>query len=83
MALALLVAFPAILAQGLTFPRSTLYVEGGGKRHLLRVEVADTPERPAQGLMFRQHLAEDEGMVFLFPTPTAGGFWMKNTLIPL
>ncbi|MGC8966911.1 MAG: DUF192 domain-containing protein [Thermus sp.] len=71
------------LAQGLTFPRSTLYVEGNGKRYPLKVEVADTPERQAQGLMFRKSLGEDEGMVFLFPTPTAGGFWMKNTLIPL
>ena len=71
------------LALALTFPKSTLYVEGNGKRHLLKVEVADTPERWAQGLMFRERLGEDEGMVFLFPEPTAGGFWMKNTLIPL
>lgn len=73
----------AALAQGLSFPKSTLYVEQGGRRHTLKVEVADTPERQAQGLMFRKSLGEDEGMVFLFPTPTAGGFWMKNTLIPL
>ena len=33
------------LALALTFPKSTLYVEGNGKRHLLKVEVADTPER--------------------------------------
>lgn len=71
------------LAQGLSFPKSTLYVEQEGRRHPLKVEVADTPERQAQGLMFRKTLAEDEGMVFLFPSPTAGGFWMKNTLIPL
>ena len=71
------------LAQGLSFPKSTLYVEQGGRRHVLKVEVADTPKRQAQGLMFRKSLGEDEGMVFLFPTPTAGGFWMKNTLIPL
>ncbi len=66
-----------------TFPRSTLYVEGNGQRHLLRVEVADTPQRWAHGLMFRERLGEDEGMVFLFPGPQGGGFWMKNTLIPL
>lgn len=57
------------LGQGLSFPKSTLFVEQGGKRYLLRVEVADTPERQAQGLMFRKSLGEDEGMVFLFPTP--------------
>jgi len=71
------------LALALSFPKSTLYVEGDGRRYPLKVEVADTPERQAQGLMFRKGLAEDEGMVFLFPGPTAGGFWMKNTLIPL
>lgn len=60
------------LALALTFPKSTLYVEGNGKRHLLKVEVADTPERWAQGLMFRERLGEDEGIVFLFPEPTAG-----------
>ncbi|KGQ22941.1 DUF192 domain-containing protein [Thermus filiformis] len=81
--LTLLVLLALALAQGLTFPRSTLYVEGNGQRHTLKVEVADTPERQAQGLMFRTHLGEDEGMVFLFSAPTAGGFWMKNTLIPL
>ncbi|MER3602538.1 MAG: DUF192 domain-containing protein [Thermus sp.] len=74
--------YKAALAEGLGFPRSTLYVEYGG-RHTLEVEVADTPERQAQGLMFRTQLGEDEGMVFLFPVPTAGGFWMKNTRIPL
>lgn len=86
-----LVSTTQALAQGLpvspsgsnTFPKSTLYVEGSGARYTLRVEVADTPERQAQGLMFRKSLGEEEGMVFLFSTPTAGGFWMKNTLIPL
>ncbi|MEN2982247.1 MAG: DUF192 domain-containing protein [Thermus sp.] len=82
LAFALLLGLLA-LAQGLTFPRSTLQVVQGEKRYPLRVEVADTPERQAQGLMFRKALGEEEGMVFLFPSPTAGGFWMKNTLIPL
>ncbi len=71
------------LALALSFPKSTLWVEAGGRRFTLRVEVADTPERWAQGLMFRERLGEDEGMVFLFPGPQTGGFWMKNTLIPL
>lgn len=33
--------------------------------------------------MHRRHLDEDAGMLFLFPTATDGGFWMKNTLISL
>ncbi|MGQ9736074.1 MAG: DUF192 domain-containing protein [Thermaceae bacterium] len=64
-----------------TFPKSTLYVVSQGVRHPLKVEVADTPERWSRGLMLRKTLGE--GMVFLFPYPTGGGFWMKNTLIPL
>lgn len=83
MRLALALALLWGLALALSFPRSTLWVEAGGRRHTLRVEVADTPERQAQGLMFRKALGEEEGMVFLFPAPESGGFWMKNTLIPL
>jgi len=47
------------------------------------VEVADTPEKRAQGLMFRQELADDGGMLFIFPEQGIYSFWMKNTLIPL
>jgi len=47
------------------------------------VEVADTPEKRAQGLMLRQELADDKGMLFVFPKQGIYAFWMKNTLIPL
>jgi uncharacterized protein len=47
------------------------------------VEVADTDAERQRGLMQRTSLAADAGMVFVFPSETAGGFWMKNTLIPL
>ena len=49
----------------------------------LSVEVADDDAERARGLMFRTSLPENDGMVFLYPEPTAGAFWMKNTLIPL
>ncbi|MEE9277358.1 MAG: DUF192 domain-containing protein [Dehalococcoidia bacterium] len=49
----------------------------------LHVELADTPERRSRGLMFRQSLAEDVGMLFLFPSDTTGGFWMQDTFVPL
>jgi uncharacterized protein len=49
----------------------------------LGIEVADSPEERATGLMNRTSLAEDAGMAFLFDQPTGGGFWMKDTLIPL
>jgi uncharacterized membrane protein (UPF0127 family) len=39
--------------------------------------------QPAQGLMFRERLGPNEGMIFPFPSPRPASFWMKNTLIPL
>ena len=49
----------------------------------VQVEIAaDDPTRE-QGLMFRDHLADDKGMIFLFAQNGVYPFWMKNTLIPL
>jgi len=49
----------------------------------VQVEVAaDDPTRE-QGLMFRDRMAEDRGMIFLFPASGVYPFWMKNTIIPL
>jgi hypothetical protein len=47
------------------------------------VEVADSPGEREVGLMHRESLPADAGMVFLFEEDNGGGFWMKNTLIPL
>ena len=49
----------------------------------VEVEVADSPWERRVGLMHRTSLPDDAGMVFLFEEPSDGGFWMKNTLIPL
>jgi uncharacterized membrane protein (UPF0127 family) len=46
-------------------------------------ELADTAQERAQGLMFRESLPQDEGMLFEFDTAEHVTFWMKNTLIPL
>jgi uncharacterized membrane protein (UPF0127 family) len=48
-----------------------------------RVEIAETDEQRQFGLMFRHELDGIGGMVFLFPEQTSGGFWMKNTFVPL
>jgi uncharacterized membrane protein (UPF0127 family) len=54
-----------------------------GKRSLA-AEVAATRDTRQQGLMNRRHLGGDAGMLFLFPQDqVSGGFWMRNTLIPL
>jgi uncharacterized membrane protein (UPF0127 family) len=47
------------------------------------VEVVDTPETRADGLMFRQSLAADAGMLFDFHQSQPVSFWMRNTFIPL
>jgi uncharacterized protein len=54
-----------------------------GKTHSLRVEVARTPEQQARGLMFRDKLAPDGGMLFPMKPPRVISFWMKDTVIPL
>jgi uncharacterized protein len=66
-----------------TFDSSTAIVRGDEGSVLIKVEVADSAEQRSRGLMFRDSLPADGGMVFLFFEPTRGGFWMKNTKIPL
>lgn len=60
-----------------------LTIEHGGKRTRFQVEVARTSEEQAKGLMFRESLPPNEGMIFPFPSPRMASFWMKNTFIPL
>lgn len=47
------------------------------------VELADTDNLRAMGLMYRQNMADSEGMLFIFPDTANRAFWMKNTLIAL
>jgi uncharacterized membrane protein (UPF0127 family) len=47
-----------------------------------RPELALTSAQQTRGLMFRKR-APSDGMLFVFPRASAGGFWMKNTLVPL
>ena len=49
----------------------------------IQAEVADTTEKRAHGLMFRDSLPKDRGMLFTFPESQEWSFWMKNTRIPL
>ncbi len=69
----------------------TLLLVGEGNRadrvcfngNCFKVEVVDTPEARQKGLMFRDYLPGDEGMLFVFEEEWIYSFWMKNTLIPL
>ncbi|MBV2168102.1 MAG: DUF192 domain-containing protein [Bdellovibrio sp.] len=49
----------------------------------LVVEIAETPAQHERGLMFRESLGPDEGMLFIFKNEETRFFWMKNTLIDL
>ncbi len=57
------------------------YVTVAGER--FSVEIADDDATRAQGLMFRDEMADDHGMLFVFPNERPRSFWMKNTRIPL
>src|SRR4030095_6583776 len=47
------------------------------------IEAAIDREKQMQGLMYRSHMDEDKGMLFIYPNESREAFWMKNTLIPL
>ena len=49
----------------------------------ISIEIADSDFLRNRGLMFRESMGEDEGMLFIFPEADQRGFWMKNTYIPL
>ncbi len=57
------------------------WVEVKGKRFY--VEIADTVETQTRGLMFRDELAHNRGMLFIFRQEAPRSFWMRNTRIPL
>ncbi len=75
-ALSLLLLFCAPLAHG-----AEIALKIGN--HAIRAEVADTPETREHGLMQRQTLCPDCGMLFIFPVAARQAFWMKNTPHPL
>ncbi|ABS27575.1 DUF192 domain-containing protein [Anaeromyxobacter sp. Fw109-5] len=83
---ALLVVLCCVNANGsdARTPAPRVLVEtASGARHAVRVELARTDAERARGLMWRERLEPDAGMLFLFEESAAHGFWMKNTLIPL
>ena len=64
-------------------PRGTLQVTTDSGSVALGVEVAAEARARSVGLMDRSRLPANAGMIFLYGGPHGGGFWMKNTLIPL
>lgn len=60
-------------------PTKLIEVDG----HRILVEIADGPAERQRGLMFRYHLPDTVGMLFIFDEVQPHPFWMKNTYIPL
>lgn len=82
----LLRPLPALLLAGFVLSGcasagSGSWVELKGKR--FEVEIADDAAERARGLMFRDELAGDHGMLFIHDTEEPQAYWMKNTRIPL
>lgn len=60
------------------------FIKNNGERiSQLDIEIADDDEQRMTGLMFRDKMEENQGMLFIFPYETPQSFWMKNTIIPL
>lgn len=71
----------ALIQQLENVQEHAVMITPNGQEFLL--EIADSPEERAQGLMFREELENNEGMIFVFNDESPRSFWMKNTLIPL
>jgi uncharacterized membrane protein (UPF0127 family) len=71
--------------QGLaSFARDSLVLhQADGTERAFDVELAVSPQQQAQGLMYRQSLAADAGMLFVYRPAREVSMWMKNTVIPL
>ncbi len=76
---------PVVKKDGLVNPNQVLtrLYEIDIKGEKLFLEVSDTPEKTQRGLMNRQSMPENQGMIFIFNPPDHLVFWMKNTYIPL
>ena len=60
-----------------------LVIRSGEAEHAFTVEIADTPDETARGLMYRPEIPEDEGMLFVFDRPSRRSFYMRNTCASL
>jgi uncharacterized membrane protein (UPF0127 family) len=75
--------FLLMLAVAPAFAQAPQIIQLSAGMHLIRAEVAADMGTRSRGLMFRQSLAPNAGMVFVFDEASLHCMWMKNTLIPL
>lgn len=83
---ALLSMSPGQAAAGeeVVFETDMLEIETSrGESHLFTVELATSHAQRARGLMYREELAPERGMLFIYPREEPVAMWMKNTFISL
>ena len=73
----------AATSAGATCARDHVDLRGPWGQARFSVEIADTPDSRATGLMHRAEMPARSGMLFVYDRPQRVAFWMKNTLIPL
>ena len=81
LACTLMLASAVALAADL--PRDVVLVETSSSQYRFEVEVADDATERSEGLMYRESLADNAGMLFLYPETRQVEFWMKNTPLSL
>lgn len=74
---------PAHAQDDVKFDRSTLKIETADAVHSFEIEIATNDEQRARGLMFRNEMAADAGMLFLYRRDRVLTMWMANTYLPL
>ncbi|MGE0280236.1 MAG: DUF192 domain-containing protein [Rhizobiaceae bacterium] len=70
-------------AQVLPVDPSPLVAETDSGEHAFKIEIADDQAERTAGLMYRNFLPENQGMLFIFEQTQQVGFWMKDTPLPL
>jgi uncharacterized protein len=80
---ALLCAAGMATAASVAFEQSPLTIDAADGQFEFLVELAVSPAQRSQGLMFRERLEEDRGMLFDFGRPQRASMWMRNTYVPL
>ncbi|MGR3496447.1 DUF192 domain-containing protein [Citreimonas sp.] len=78
----LLSAATGAQAQG-ACAEDTIWLRGDFGQARFGIDVVDTPEGRARGLMFVEEMPRSRGMLFVYPDEAPVSFWMRNTLIPL
>ena len=79
----LLICMSALLILSACSGDDRLVLQTSGGDVSFNVDIVDTPETRARGLMFVQSMADDKGMLFDFKEEREVSFWMQNTFIPL